>query len=110
MVEYREWICNEPGEECFKRLYETSEFKPKVERLLSYYKYQVNKPKIYIKEVMKPVRNYYYYMGKKKLHHSHKARGIISENSASDSAVKEFLISQAASQVIKIFWSTPTIF
>jgi hypothetical protein len=63
-LENQEWLLWEEGQECLKREYRREEFEPKFDRLFAYYQYQVDRPRVYIREVMKPIRRYYYYQEK----------------------------------------------
>jgi hypothetical protein len=88
-LENQEWLLWEDGQECLKREYKRGEFEPKFERLFSYYQYQVNRPRVYIKEVMKPIRRYYYYQEKILVRHGRTP--IIEDEYGSSDSVGDFL-------------------
>lgn len=64
MVHLREWVYDEPGQECLRRSYQKIEFDDRISKLAEYLSYETPRPKTFIPTVMRPLRNFYYYRDK----------------------------------------------
>lgn len=64
MVHLREWIWDEPGQECLRRFYQQFEFEDRISKLAEYLSYETPRPKTFVSSVMRPLKNYYYYRDK----------------------------------------------